>query len=194
MKNNLTKIIRVDEKKNHSYTKIRNELRQYEDAQKPFIVTTIHSPESLSEITGDVDWKLPAIVMDGAGLYDMKNREFLLIYQMSPAQARRLAKFLDEVQIPYSVNLIDNNQMTVCSGSEYPATKSIVSFSVLMKKNDADWLYQKMHRQDWINEYKVLMYDSADHPGDTYIKIYQKSATVECMLRNVEAMYEIKSF
>ena len=63
---------------------------------------------------------------------------------------------------------------------------------MIEKKERIEKLYEKISTQEWVDECKILMYDSTDYPGYAYIKIYHKDATRENMLRNLLALLDME--
>ncbi len=188
-------------------------IQEVEKSGDNFVITTIRTPASLREVTKNVTWKLPAIVMDGAGIFNMESAEFLLTYQMSAAQAKQISAFLDERGYKYFVNVVEDNHMAIYydelqneiqkaiyynlnesrhyKNERYPEQQNVVYFMLVDEKEKMQALYEEIMKQEWIGDYKAITYPSTDYPGYDYIKIYHKAANVPHMLENIKAMFDL---
>ncbi len=198
-------------------TALKKEVNQYINAGVRFTMYTKRTPATLMECLDGIEWKLPVVVMDGAGLYDMKQNEFLLSYQMSPAQARVIQEFLTAENCGnYFINVMEDNAMTIyyqklsnpaeqdiyqtmnhsCYRTyrrdDCPASSAVVYFMLIDEDAVIENLYEKLMRQDFIKDCKVMKYSSTDYKGYSYIKIYHKDASVENMVDNFLAMYNLE--
>ena len=198
-------------------TELKKEVNRYINAGVRFTMYTKRTPATLMECLEGIEWKLPVVVMDGAGLYDMKQNEFLLSYQMSPAQARVIQEFLTaESCRNYFINVMEDNAMTIyyqklsnvaeqdiyqkmnhsCYRTyrrdECPASSAVVYFMLIEEDAVIENLYEKLICQEFIRECKVMKYPSTDYEGYSYIKIYHKDATIENMVGNFLAMYNLE--
>ena len=70
-----------------------------------FTVSTLRTPATVRETLQGINLKLPIIAMDGAVLYDMNDNSFLMSYEMSYLQARKVIEFLENEHISYFVVL-----------------------------------------------------------------------------------------
>ncbi len=182
--------------------------RMIEDGAK-FTVSTMRTPAAISESIGDIHLNLPVIVMDGAALYDFKDRRYRKVYVIEPENSRKIASFLDKRQVPYFANVIlqdlliiyyqqtnleiYNQLIAKLRKSPYrnyvqrPLTdgESVVYFMLLNKTEVIEKIYQQMQGSDFPSDMKILKYPSRDYPGYSYIKIYNKHATREHMLEHL---------
>ncbi len=182
--------------------------RMIEDGAK-FTVSTMRTPAAISESIGDIHLNLPVIVMDGAALYDFKDRRYRKVYVIEPENSRKIASFLDKRQVPYFANVIlqdlliiyyqqtnleiYNQLIAKLRKSPYrnyvqrPLTdgESVVYFMLLNKTEVIEKIYRQMQGSDFPSDMKILKYPSRDYPGYSYIKIYNKHATREHMLEHL---------
>lgn len=192
------------------YSKV--ELNRMIEQGAKFTVSTLRTPATVRETLQGINLKLPIIAMDGAVLYDMNDNSFLMSYEMSYLQARKVIEFLENEHISYFANVVIDDVLVIYYNelgnraeqeiykqmrkSPYrnymkrplPENENVVYFMMIEKKERIEKLYEKISTQEWADECKILMYDSTDYPGYAYIKIYHKDATRENMLRNLLAL------
>ena len=174
-----------------------------------FTVSTMRTPAAISESIGDIHLQLPVIVMDGAALYDFKDRRYKKVCVIEPECSRRIAEFLDERQIPYFANVIIQDLLIIyyqqtdleiynqliakLRKSPYrnyvqrPLSdgESVVYFMLLNKTDVIESIYKEMQGSDFPANMKILKYPSKDYPGYSYIKIYDQNATRDNMLEQL---------
>ena len=204
----------TDKEKMTPYSKI--ELNRMIEQGAKFTVSTLRTPATVRETLPGVNFKLPIIAMDGAVLYDMKENAYLMSYQMSYLQAKRIIAFLENEHISYFANVVVDDVLVIYYNelgnraekdidrqmrkSPYrnyikralPENENVVYIMVVEEKARMEQLYDKLRAQDWADEHKILIYDSTDYPGYAYIKIYHKDATRENMLKNMMALLNVE--
>ena len=72
-----------------------------------------------------------------------------------------------------------------------PKGENVVYFTIIDERGKIEKLHQRLLEQQWINEYRIVMYDSVDYPGYTYIKLYHRDATREHMLERLLEILDI---
>lgn len=196
------------------YSKV--ELNRIIEEGAKFTVSTIQTPASVREMLAGVNLNIPIIAMDGAILYDMKENTFLMSYQMSYGQAKKVMGILDGEQVNYFTNVIIDDLLVIyydelenkaeqgiyeqMKRSPYrnyvrrklPEGEKVIYFMLIDEKENIQRLYMKLNKELSTGEYKVICYDSKDYPGYAYIKIYHKDATREHMLRNLMAILSLE--
>lgn len=193
----------------------RVELNRMIDDGAKFTLSTLRTPASLIESVNEIHLMLPVIVMDGAALYDINEKSYLLTYMISYKSAERVIEFLDKRNLNSFINVVIDDVLVIYYGqlrndaetdifkrlrkSPYrnylnrrlPENENVVYFMLIHKKEIIEETYQELMKEDWISEYKILKYDSTEYPGYAYIKIYNEEATRENMLRNLKAMLDM---
>lgn len=194
----------------------RIELNRLIDDGAHFTLSTLRTPASLMESVSGLHLNIPVIVMDGAALYDINENSYLLTYMISYQNSVRIIKFLDEKNLNPFINVVIDDLLVIYYGhlrndaekdiykkmrkSPYrnyvdrrlPENENVVYFMIIDKKEVISQAYAELEKMEWILEYKVLTYDSHEYPGYAYIKIYNKEATRENMLRNLKAMLDVE--
>lgn len=77
----------------------------------PITVVTGRTPAFLHEHLDDVKFNLPVIAMDGAVLYDMKTKHYLICREIYLDLAKKILKRLDEMDLNYYVNSVFQDVM-----------------------------------------------------------------------------------
>lgn len=196
------------------YSKV--ELNRIIEQGAKFTVSTIRTPAFIRESLEGVRLKLPVIAMDGAVLYDMNENSFLMSYQMSYTQALRVMKVLDEEEVCYFTNVVIDDMLVIYYNTlkneaereiyehmrkspyrnyvnrRLPEQENVVYFMLIQERKKAEKLYDRLQKIQDVGEYKMLLYDSTDYPGYSYIKIYHKDATREHMLQNLLAFLNME--
>ena len=76
---------------------------------------------------------------------------------------------------------------------ELPDRYGAVYLMLIDETEKIESLYEELERLGYTKEFKVLKYDSDDYPGYTYIKIYNKKAIKENMIKYVQSLTDAKS-
>ncbi len=195
-----------------SYSKM--ELNRVIDEGAQFTVATLRAPASIREFLEGVHLKLPVVAMDGAVLYDMKENSFLMSYQMSYRQAKRIIDLLDKRKCSYFTNVVIEDMLVIYYGelqndaqkgiyeqmrrSPYrnyvkrplPEGEEVIYFMLIEKEDVAQKLYEGL-KEEAGEDYRMICYPSAEYPGYNYIKIYHKDASREHMLQNLQALLDM---
>lgn len=195
-----------------SYSKV--ELNRVIDEGAQFTVATLRTPASIRESLEGVHLKLPVVAMDGAVLYDMKENSFLMSYQMSYRQAKKMIGLLDQRNCSYFTNVVIEDMLVIYYGelqndaqkgiyeqmrrSPYrnyvkrplPEGEEVVYFMLIEKEEVAQKLYEGL-KEEAGEDYRMICYPAAEYPGYNYIKIYHKDASREHMLQNLQALLDM---
>lgn len=195
-----------------SYSRV--ELNRMIDDGAKFTLSTLRTPASLIESVSELHLMLPVIVMDGAALYNINEKSYLLTYMISYKSSERIIEFLEKRNLNLFINVVIDDLLVIYYDKlsneaeldifkrlkksphrnyvnrRLPENENVVYFMLIHKKERIANAYQELMKEEWISEYKVLTYDSDEYPGYAYIKIYNKEATRENMLRNLKAMLD----
>ena len=196
------------------YNKV--ELNRMLDEGIHFTVSTMRTPASLMEPLRDIRLKLPVIAMNGAVLYDIREKKYLKSYIISPDSSRKLLSLIhgqglhcfsnvlvDDVLIIYYDETEDEVQQKLVRElrkSPYrnyvkrpvPEEEAVVYFMLLYPREEIEKFYCVLEKEGVLSNYKVLKYDSTDYPGYAYIKIYNKNASREHMILYLQQLLEIQ--
>lgn len=191
----------------------RVELNRMLDDGAKFTVATMRTPASLMEPLRDIRIKLPVIVMDGAALFDISNKEYVKVYVISHQKAGEVLSLVKEAGLVCFSNVVvddvlfiyyEETEDTVVQNlvkqlrkspyrnylrRELPETEQVVYFMLLYPKPVIEDFYRTLKDRGITEELKVLKYDSDDYPGYAYIKIYNRNATKENMTHQLKEMY-----
>lgn len=195
------------------YSKI--ELNRLIDSGAQFTVSSERTPATIRESLPGIHLKLPVIAMDGAVLYDLNENSYLMKYQMSVSQAQNICDFLDRKGISYFTNCVVDDLLIIYYDrlisslhrevyerrhrsphrnyvqKKHPVYENVVYLYLLDTKESMEKLYQELMHEEWIDSYRVALHDSIRYPGCANIKIYNKDATRENMLRNLKAILSL---
>lgn len=89
--------------------------RMIADGMK-FTVSTRRTPASVREAMDGVHLQYPVIAMDGAVLYDMKESAYLMKYQMTPEEVRRITEFLADHGLGVFTNTMRDDLLVIYYG------------------------------------------------------------------------------
>ena len=195
------------------YSKI--ELNRLIDSGAQFTVSSERTPATIRESLPGIHLKLPVIAMDGAVLYDLNENSYLMKYQMSVSQAQNICDFLDRKGIAYFTNCVVDDLLIIYYDrlisslhrevyerrhrsphrnyvqKKHPVYETVVYLYLLDTKESMEKLYQELMHEEWIDSYRVALHDSIRYPGCANIKIYNKDATRENMLKNLKAILSL---
>ena len=183
----------------------RVELNRMLDSGLLFTISTMRTPASLMEPLKDIRLRLPVIVMDGAALYDIKEKMYVRSYVISSDTANQVTEFLRGQGAVWFTNVIiadmlviyyqetDDEQYNALIKTlrrspyrnyvkrEPPKDEAVVYFMLIDKKERIETLHAALEKQSFFGKLKVLKYDSEDYAGYSYIKIYNHNATKQNM-------------
>ena len=192
------------------------ELNRMIDMGAKFTVSTIRTPASVRETLPGISLNLPIIAMDGAVLYDINENSYLMKYQMSSIQASAMIEFLEKEEFRYFTNVILDDLLIIYYRNlvndaekgiyrtrkkspyrNYVQTQdricdNVIYFLLIDEKEKVTKLYEKMMKESWIEDYRLVIADSVNYPGYAYLKIYHKDATREHMLANLQALLNLE--
>lgn len=190
----------------------RIELNRMLDEGAMFTVSTMRTPAALIEALKDIRLKLPVIAMDGAVLYDIREHVYLRAYVISNAMSQELLKLIHARGLCCFVNVVIDdllvifyretedpvhNQLIAAMRrspyrnyvkSEELTTEDVIYFMLLYPKQVIEDFYAELAADGYTAKLKVLKYDSEDYPGYSYIKIFNKNAGKENMIRYLKEM------
>lgn len=198
-----------------SYSKI--ELNKMLDDGVKLTIATMKTPGALVTSLQDIRLNLPVIAMDGAILFDMKENKYLKVYEMTHEETKKLVDLIQARNMHCFINTVVEDSIMIYYGDfknpvesdiynnlrsspyrnyikeELPDRYGAVYLMLIDETEKIESLYEELERLGYTKEFKVLKYDSDDYPGYTYIKIYNKKAIKENMIKYVQSLTDAKS-
>lgn len=198
-----------------SYSKI--ELNKMLDDGVKLTIATMKTPGALVTSLQDIRLNLPVIAMDGAILFDMKENKYLKVYEMTHEETKKLVDLIQARNMHCFINTVVEDSVMIYYGDfknpvesdiynnlrsspyrnyikeELPDRYGAVYLMLIDETEKIESLYEELERLGYTKEFKVLKYDSDDYPGYTYIKIYNKKAIKENMIKYVQSLTDAKS-
>ena len=184
----------------------RVELQNMIDDDMPLTFMTMYTPAMFLESLPQIRPKLPIVAMDGAILYDMVENSYPMIYVVSGERAKELEKFihdrgfcifttviLEDVLIIYYDDLVNSaekgiydklhkspyrNYLHKTPPSEYP----VVYFMIIDLTERINELLAALEKTYFAKDLKLISYPSDEYEGYSYLKIYNRNASVKNML------------
>ena len=182
------------------------ELNQLLRDGMAFTIATERTPASLMADLGAINIKLPVIAMDGAVLYDMKEKRYLACQGLSKEMTASIEDFLEESDIHYFLNVVWQDVLLIYYHDfkneeekklyqqlrlspyrnyvygERPEEGRVVYFLLVVKDEVADFVTEKLAKMDKEGEL-IFLRDKSETPEDyCHLKIYHKNATKEYMM------------
>lgn len=173
---------------------------------------TMRTPAGFLEGMPDVVPKLPIIAMDGAIMYDVAENRYPKVYVISAKHACSIEEFirsrgfnifttviLEDVLIIYYDKLVNAAEKDIYQkmhrspyrnylNKERPENHSVVYMMCIDETSRIEELVREIKESDVYDELKILSYPSDDYEGYSYIKIYNKNASVKNMADYLKTM------
>ena len=198
----------------NSYSKIMMNRMISEGAC--FTIATPRTPASSVDIIREIHLNLPIIAMDGAVLYDTKENRFLKLVSMDCELSAEVISYLDTLPIHYFSTVVTEDVVFIYHGdnkneaeesvyetlrkSPYrnymkqrvPEKTPVIYFMTMVKNEQTQKLKQEILSQKFGSGIRVLLTESVDYPGYSYLKIYNRDATQENMLEYLAGRLDVK--
>ena len=181
-------------------------LQNMIDDDMPLTFMTIYTPATFLESIPQIRPKIPIAAMDGAILYDIGENSYPMAYVISGEKAEELKNLiheqgfcifttviLEDVLIIYYDDLVNpaekglyeelhkspyRNYLRKSPPTEFP----VVYFMIIDLKERIDGLLTVLDQTSFADDLKMISYASDEFEGYSYLKIYNKNASVENML------------
>lgn len=185
------------------------ELNQLLSDGVAFTIATERTPASLLSDVGGIHLNLPVIAMDGAVLFDMKEKRYLACNGLSKEMTKEICHFLQEKDIHYFLNVVLEDALLIYYRDfrneeeqklyerartspyrnyvygEAPEEGIIVYILLVLTDEDADMVEKEIRAMDTEGELLFLR-DKTETPEEyCHLKIYHKNATKEYMMRRL---------
>lgn len=187
--------------------------RLIEDGCK-FTVDTIEAPASVRELLQNVNFQLPIIAMDGAVLYDLKERQFIRTVFMGGETAAAVCVLLDTHEVEFFMTTLDRQILIIRHGelnneairdvynrkrvSPYrnyaprlPGGEDldkIIYFFVMDRAEKVARVMAAIEEAPWSGRIRVREDDRQIPEGYRCIRIFPAEATKENMLHELQEM------
>lgn len=193
----------------------KRELNRMLDDGMNFTISTMRTPASLMEPMRDIRLKLPVIVMDGAALYDIRDKTYLRVYVISQQNSMRVKELIERHHLACFANVVIDDMLVIyCEKTEdkvqqelvstlrrspyrnyvnrsLPEDDKVVYFMLLYPTDIIEDFYKVLEEEKITEELKVLKYKSDDFAGYSYIKIYNKNASKKNMMEYLIKMTDV---
>lgn len=188
------------------------ELNQLIHDGMPFTIATERTPASLVSDLKDVELQLPVIAMDGAVLYDVKDKRYRATNGLDRKLADAICAHADKKGYHYFRNVVWENVLLIYYNDfkdfkneaekqtylsnrrspyrnyvngEVPENGIIVYILLVLKDAEADTLEAELQEMD-TNQELLFLRDKSETPEEyCHLKIYHKNATKEYMLHRL---------
>ena len=184
----------------------RVSLNRMLDDGMQFTLSTMRTPASVREATRDLRLRLPVIVMDGAALYDMGQKRYLHTCVLPRELALQCEAVFQAQDIHCFLNGVLDDNLMIYYGTfrheteraifeklrtspyrnyvsrEYYKDCPILYLMGIDLTERIQALYDALGKAGLLEQVKVRLYPSAEYPGYSYLKIYERSASREDML------------
>lgn len=194
----------------NDYCKV--ELNRMIDDGLNFTLATLRTPASILEPMKDIHFKLPLIAMDGAVLFDARQKKYLTKVTMTDFEKNQIIHLAHEENINCFTNIIVDDTLLIfydkiqndaqkkmyeqLRSSPYrnfikqpvPENLEVVYFMFLGPNEQIENFYKRLVEEKIIVKMKVLKYSSQDYPGNTYIKIYNQHASRRNMIEYLKRL------
>ena len=200
------------EKKLSGYSRV--ELNRMIAQGAKFTVSTTYTPEDLTEFLKDVKLNYPVIVMDGAALYNIQEKMYVRTYVVSHSKAKDMIELLRANGMNWFAHVIIDDMLVIYYQQtenavynqivkeqrishhhnyvlrELPEGEDVVCFRVIDRTERIEALCQEMEKRD-LQRLKILKYDAENHPGYTFLEIYNHNAMKENMISYLSQMLKV---
>lgn len=188
----------------NDYCKV--ELNRMIDEGLHFTLSTMRPPASILEPMADIKLKIPVIAMDGAVLYDTKQKRYLNKITMTQEEKNIVMEVFSQYNIHNFANIVIDDTLLIYYQdfqneiqqqlveelrlSPYrnyikrpvPKDEEVIYFMLIYPDSKIEEIYSILQAHKITEKLKVLKYKSNDYKGYSYIKIYNKAATRQNMI------------
>ncbi len=193
----------------YGYVSIQNML---EDGIKLSFMT-LRTPAGFLEGNPSVKTEMPIIAMDGAILYDVNENRYPKVYVFSAEHANKVEEFiltrgfnifttviLEDLLIIYYNELKNEAEKSIYEkmhrspyrnylNKKRPKEHPVVYMMCIDKTRKIQALVRELHNSGIEKDFKLLTYPSDDYSGYSYLKIYNRNASVKNMVDYLKDNY-----
>ncbi len=174
-------------------------------------IATMRTPASVREATEGLRFRLPIIVMDGAALYDLKQKAYLRSRPLPADLALRCRETFGALGVHCFLNCVLDNILMIYYGDlQNEAERSIyetlrtspyrnyisashygggeVLYLMAVDRTERiEAVLESLRSSGLADQVKIRFYPSTDYPGYHYLKLYEKDASRQAMLEELKA-------
>ena len=198
------------------YSKV--ELNRLIESGVKFTVSTVHTPAEVISIMNGVELEYPVIVMDGAAMYDIKEKEYIETKCLPSEICGKAEKIIGESGLHCFVNALYDQTLIIFYGElkspaekglfethrsspyrnyvsikyrHYDNSEQVIYLTVLAQKDKVLRLEKDLAEQ--LGEsIRVTLYPSV-YDGYMYLKVYSPSASKQEMLKKLQQHTDAES-
>lgn len=195
----------------------RVELNRMLDDGLNFTVVTMRTPASLMKPLSDIHLKLPAVVMNGAALYDIKENTYVKAYIISNNTCEKVREKLREAGMNCFTNALRGDRLMIyydklenepekkiyksLRKSPYrayvnlpaPPEDKTIYLMAIAETERVKAFCEEFAASGLGKGLKLVSYPSDDYKGFSYIKIYNKNADSRRMVEYLLDEYKLSA-
>lgn len=190
------------------------ELNRLIDDGCKFTVDTVEAPASVRELLQDVHIHLPIIAMDGALLYDLKERKALYTVLMDSDTTAAICKLLEEREVEFFMSTVDQQILIIRHGKlkndairnvyeqkryspyrnyvprldETDYLNNTIYFYILDSEDKVERLLPEIMNAPWAGSVRIKRDDRHIPEGYCCVRIFPAAATKGHMLEKLREM------
>ena len=212
---NLDRTLLGEDERLSPYSRV--ELNRMLDHGMKFTISTARTPASMRQPLQDIHLNLPVIAMDGAVLYDRREKSYLHTYVISPGMTKELSEYLHRKQFHFFTNVIMEDLLIIYYQDfqnpveevmyqskrksplrnyvrqPVPEDAAAVYLLVLDETEKIEALYQELEADGYTEKLKITRTVSASFPAHTYMRFFSSNATVPNMIAYLMQMTDADS-
>ena len=175
-----------------------------------FTISTIRTPAELMQVMNGVELNLPVIVMDGAAIYDIREKQYLETVTLPPDLCAEVEELIEKSSLHYFVNAILDTTLLIYYGefrndaerelfeshrhslyrnyvqSSYRNKglgEKVLYITILADDSSIFALERKLRNR--LGERVRITISHSEYAGFLYLKIYSAAATKKEMLKKL---------
>lgn len=194
------------------------ELNRLIDDGCKFTVDTVEAPASVRELLQDVHIQLPIIAMDGAILYDLKERKALYTVLMDKNITAAICKLLEDRDVEFFMSTVDQQILIIRHGElknsairdvyeqkryspyrnyvprldETDYLNNTIYFYILDTEDKVEGLIPEIMNASWADSVRIKRDDRHIPEGYCCTRIFPAAATKDHMLEKLQHMTAAK--
>lgn len=186
------------------------ELNQMIDSGANFTISTMRTPASILIPMANVHLNRPVIAMDGAVLYDTKEKSYIKTIPIPYEETKELIEYVRSKDFHCFINVIFQDMLVIYHSDfkneaenqiyeqmhtspyrnylyrELPEGLDCVYLMVIDQTKRIESFLEDLSKDGYTDRYKIVSYPSDDYPGYSYLKIYQKEVSRSSMCQYLQ--------
>lgn len=192
------------------------ELNRLIESGANFTVATERTPASVMEILKDIHFKMPIIVMNGAALYDIKERKYMHTFSIGYDVVKPILEVLEREKVGCFINtviqdilLIYFTDMTNSTMEELhlrlrkspyrnyihaplPEGQDVLYLCIIEPTPVIERLAKVLEQEPFMKDIRIHIREEKNHEGYSYMRIYSPQATRENMMDYLQGQLGFK--